>query len=89
MHHRDAEEQGDHDDLHHRHRAHRCEDVAGEHVDNLVHHRQLRCVNDLRRCIKVYVDKRKDAFQKGAQRHCKEGGRHEVEEGAEPQFAHL
>lgn len=85
--------QGNHDDLHHRHRAYRRKDVAREHVDNLVHHRQVRRLNGLRCGGRADVDSRQDALQQTGnnqpQRHRKDGGRHEVKQGAETEFSHL
>lgn len=93
MHHGDAEEQGNHDDLHHGHRANRGDYVVGEHADKLVHHRQIRQLDNLGGCIGINLDERQEALQKAgddeSQRHREEGRHHEIGQGAEPQMSHL
>ena len=76
MHHGDAKEKRNHYDLHHRHRAHWKKDVVGKHGDYLIHHRHVRCIDNICYSFSADFDGREKAFHQTwhyqAERHGEE-----------------
>ena len=56
MHYGDAKQDGGDNNLYHGHCAERCQDIVGEHVDDLVHEGEFRHVRALTSFLNMKID---------------------------------